>query len=125
MSRFDSAPRITVILLSTNDAQLEFRRPDEVKEYLYIIIDEVIKRGSCEVVLMTPPQYSRQPGLVVIQNLLVKYSIMIREICEEDDRVECGPDLQVLITTDLLADGSHMNPEGHSIVATELLPLLR
>lgn len=124
-------PRFLALLVGTHDGR-EGNFPSTVRENLVDFIEEALSDGACQVVIMTPPAFVDDlRDSESARSLVAEYAADIRHLCSyPGDDLICGPDLERLIDSSMVAGPSLMsrgiepNEEGHRIIFEELLPLL-
>lgn len=132
---------IVTILLGTNDATAAVQGgepilPDDYEDNLRFIVEDLLLEGARRIILMAPPPlplHFDQPlaGLpgATERDLIPIYESRVALICDDFERVTCGPKLNRILTLDDHFDpvrpdsvwlDQHPNPEGHLRIAVQL-----
>lgn len=118
---------IVTVMLGTNDSQgiqEETRVPvEDYEAALREICTDLLADGAGRVMLIGPPLVIHKVQAML---RLVAYGDALRRVCEEMDRVVCGPDVRMLLDRQDFAIGNiHPNRMGHVKIADALVEALR
>lgn len=118
---------LVTVLLGTNDA-LGIRESQRVpvEDYeaaLRELCSNLLADGAARVMLLGPPFVVHSvPAMMRI----MQYGDALRRVCDEMDRVICGPDVRFLLDAKDFANGNiHPNANGHRKIAEALAEAIR